>query len=46
VVLDVVHTEAPLEKIDNAAVFKLVCLNLSQVVGEGEPPETCSAQLA
>ncbi len=46
VVLDAVHAEAPIEKIDNAAVFKLTCLNLSQVVGEGEQAKSCVAQLA
>jgi hypothetical protein len=34
-----VHAEAPLEKIDNAAIFKLTGLNLKQIVREGKQPE-------
>jgi hypothetical protein len=43
-VLYAVRAEAPLEKIDNAAMLKLTGLNLKQIVGEGEQPETCIAQ--
>jgi hypothetical protein len=45
-VLHAVRAEAPLEKIDNAAMFKLTGLNLKQIVREGEQPETRVAQLA
>jgi hypothetical protein len=37
-VLDTVRAEAPLEKIGNAAVFKLASLHLEQVIREGEQP--------
>jgi hypothetical protein len=45
-VLHAVRAEAPLEKIDNAAMFKLTGLNLGQIVRQREQPETCIAQLA
>ena len=35
-VLHAVRAEAPLEKIDNAAMLKLTGLNLKQIVREGE----------
>jgi hypothetical protein len=42
-VLLAVRAEAPLEKVDNAATFKLAGLHLEQIVREGEQPETsCS----
>src|SRR5579863_4917952 len=44
--LHTVRAEAALEQIDNAAVFKLTGLHLKQIIGEGEQPETCIAQLA
>ena len=46
VVLHPVRAEAPLKKIDNAAMFKLTGLNLGQIVGQGEQPETRIAQLS
>ena len=45
-VLHAIRAETPLEKIDNAAMFKLAGLHLKQIVGEREQPETCIAQLA
>ncbi len=44
--LHAIRAKAPLEKIDNAAMFKLTSLNLKQIVREGKQPETCIAQLA
>src|ERR1700722_15803519 len=38
--------EASLEKVDNATMLELPGLNLEQIVGEGEQPETRSPQLA
>jgi hypothetical protein len=46
VMLHTIRTEAPLKEIDNAAMFKLAGLNLEQIVGESEEPETCITQLA
>jgi len=45
-VFHAVRAEAPLEQIDNAAMFKLTGLNLGQIVRESEQPETGIAQLA
>jgi hypothetical protein len=45
-VLYAIRAEAPLEKIDNAAMFKLTGLNLEHIVCERERPETRIAQLA
>ena len=44
-VLHAIGAETPLEKIDNAAMFKLAGLHLKQIVGEREQPETRIAQL-
>ena len=40
VMLHAVRTEASLEEIDDAAMFKLAGLNLQQIVREREEPET------
>ena len=46
VVLHGVRTEPSFKQIDDAAMLKPACLNLEQIVREGEEPETCIAQLA
>ena len=45
-VLHAVRAETPLEKIDDAAMFKLAGLYFEQIVGEREQPETRVAQFA
>jgi hypothetical protein len=43
--LHAVRAETPVEKIDNAAMFKLAGLNFQHIVRENEEPEACIAQL-
>jgi hypothetical protein len=41
--LHAIRAETPVEKIYNAAMFKLSRLYLKQIVGEREQPEACIA---
>jgi hypothetical protein len=45
-VLHAIGTEASFEQIDDAAVLELACLNLEEIICEGEQPVACIAQLS